>query len=216
MKRRILVKVESTQSAYDFKDVDVTTLGEVKQLLRDKGVEIDDEHTEWHCAQTIDAVYKADATPLPSNVPWKGELTNDLIFKVVATVDKIKLGASQYDRKELYKTVKEYNLEDDVKNRFHKNFTQVSSDDLYNFINEVVDRESNDEYEQQEEEYDEECDEPSVEENLRCFISHYYLSEEAINEIMDYIKSLGLIPENAAAKDSNRELLDEIDDAFNF
>ena len=38
------------------------------------------------------------------------------------------------DRKELYKKIKNYNLEAAVKTKFGRNFTQVSSKDLENII----------------------------------------------------------------------------------
>lgn len=43
------------------------------------------------------------------------------------------------DRKELYKKIKNYNLEEAIKTKFGRNFTQVSSKDLEEIIAKVED-----------------------------------------------------------------------------
>lgn len=43
------------------------------------------------------------------------------------------------DRKEAYSIIKELNLQDEIKQKFGRNYTQVSNEDLWNYINEIVD-----------------------------------------------------------------------------
>lgn len=123
MDRNIKVLVEKTQSVLEFNNVDITTLGELKSLLRDKGVEIepDDVFKEAKSKSTL----TVDDSILPSNLPWKGGTTNDLTFMVTVANKKIKSGG--YDRKYLYKRIKELNLQDIIKEEEGKNFIQVAS-----------------------------------------------------------------------------------------
>lgn len=79
-----------------------------------------------------------DDSVLPTNVPYTnrrtGEsiVTNELVFMLTNKDKKIASGAS---RKELYEFIKSNDLQDVIKELYGKNFTQVSSENLENFMN---------------------------------------------------------------------------------
>lgn len=123
MNRNIKVLVEKDQSVIEFNNVDVTYLRDLKALLTEKGVNIkpDDVFKEARSK----SILTSDEAILPSNIPWRGEMTNDLTFMVTVANKKIKSGG--YDRKYLYRRIKELNLQDTIKEEEGKNFTQVAS-----------------------------------------------------------------------------------------
>ena len=106
-----------------------TTLGELKTELSAKGVVFDDMAIFEGVSRTelID-----NASILPSNLPYKGVVTNDLVILLSPKNKKITSGASA--REVAYAAVKENNLQDAVKEKFGKNFTQVSTVDLVEFV----------------------------------------------------------------------------------
>lgn len=123
MNRNIKVLVEKDQSVIEFNNVDVTYLKDLKKLLTEKGVDIkpDDVFKEARSK----SILTSDEAILPSNIPWRGEMTNDLTFMITVANKKIKSGG--YDRKYLYSRIKELNLQDTIKEEEGKNFTQVAS-----------------------------------------------------------------------------------------
>lgn len=72
-----------------------------------------------------------DATQLPKNIMYKGQPTNNLVILLTNTKKNIASGA---DRKELYAAIKENNLGEDIKETFGRNFTQVPTDKLQEFL----------------------------------------------------------------------------------
>ena len=73
-----------------------------------------------------------DASQLPTNVNYRGTVTNDLVFYLTATNKKIKSGMT---RQEAYARLNERpELKDVVKDTFGRNFTQVSTDNLVHII----------------------------------------------------------------------------------
>lgn len=69
---------------------------------------------------------------LPKDVPYKGEITNELVFMLTEENKKISSGA---DRATIIATIKKMNLQEAVKAAFGRNFTQVSSENLQTLIN---------------------------------------------------------------------------------
>lgn len=130
MNRNIKVLVEKDQSVIEFNNVDVTYLKDLKELLVEKGVNIEPDDVFKEARSK--SILTSDEAILPSNIPWKGEVTNDLTFMITVANKKIKSGG--YDRKYLYKRIKELNLQDTIKKEEGKNFTQVASDTLYHHI----------------------------------------------------------------------------------
>lgn len=129
MSRKITVLVESTQSKVVFES-NATTLGELKNELREKQVRYDSDCVFKEAASKT--ILTSDESILPSNIPWKGQVTNDLVFMVTAPQKKIKSGAM--DRKEAYAKVKELGLQGKIQEHEGKNFTQCSTAVLISYI----------------------------------------------------------------------------------
>jgi len=125
--RKIYVANTKTQQKYTF-DTNAATLGELKQVLTQNGVDFSNmSFTEGISRTTLND----DATVLPSNLPYKGNVTNNLVILLTNTTKNI---ASGMDRKEAYAFIKSHNLQDAVLSTFGKNFTQVSNPNLEGFI----------------------------------------------------------------------------------
>jgi len=74
----------------------------------------------------------ADDSVLPTNVMFRGTPTNSLVILLTNTTKNIASGAG--DRKTAYELIKQMGLQDTVKEIYGKNFTQVSTDNLYAVI----------------------------------------------------------------------------------
>lgn len=130
--RKITVLVESTQSKHVLQS-NATTLGELKDELREKNISFNsDDVFKEGMSKTV---LTTDESILPSNIPWRGEVTNDLIFMITAPQKKIKSGAMT--RLEVYAEVKRLNLQDTISKKVGKNFTQCSTATLLTFIDEA-------------------------------------------------------------------------------
>ena len=129
MSRKVTVLVESTQSKVVFES-NATTLGELKNELREKQVRYDSDCVFKEAASKT--ILTSDESILPSNIPWKGQVTNDLVFMVTAPKKKIRSGAM--DRKEAYTRVKELGLQGKIQEYEGKNFTQCSTAILISYI----------------------------------------------------------------------------------
>lgn len=129
MSRKVTVLVESTQSKVVFES-NATTLGELKNELREKQVRYDSDCVFKEAASKT--ILTSNESILPSNIPWKGQVTNDLVFMVTAPQKKIKSGAM--DRKEAYARVKELGLQGKIQEHEGKNFTQCSTAVLISYI----------------------------------------------------------------------------------
>lgn len=129
MSRKVTVLVESTQSKVVFES-NATTLGELKNELRERQVRYDSDCVFKEAASKT--ILTSDESVLPSNIPWKGQVTNDLVFMVTAPQKKIKSGAM--DRKEAYARVKELGLQGKIWEHEGKNFTQCSTAALISYI----------------------------------------------------------------------------------
>ena len=129
MSRKVTVLVESTQSKVVFES-NATTLGELKNELRERQVRYDSDCVFKEAASKT--ILTSDESILPSNIPWKGQVTNDLVFMVTAPQKKIRSGAM--DRKEAYTRVKELGLQGKIQEHEGKNFTRCSTAILISYI----------------------------------------------------------------------------------
>lgn len=106
-----------------------STLGELKADMAAVGIDYEGMSFLEGLTRTelID-----DASQLPTNVNYRGTVTNDLVFYLTATNKKIKSGMT---RQEAYAHLNERpELKDVVKDTFGRNFTQVSTDNLVHII----------------------------------------------------------------------------------
>ena len=102
-----------------------TTLAELKSDLRQNG--IDYEGMSFF-EGTSKVELKNDASVLPHDVPWKGTVTNELVFMLTNTNKKIRSGAMS--RMEAYAEIKRLGLQDACLKKFGKNFTMCKTADL--------------------------------------------------------------------------------------
>lgn len=106
-----------------------TTLGELKTDLSKAGI----NYTDCTFFEGLTKIeLKNNAAILPHDVPYKGTITNNLVFMITNASKKIKSGA---DRKAIIAEIKELNLMDVVKKAYGKNYTNCKTEDLVKVIN---------------------------------------------------------------------------------
>ena len=101
-----------------------TTLGELKTDLDNAGIGYTD--CTFFEGLTKTELKNNDAI-LPHDVPYKGTITNNLVFMITNASKKIKSGV---DRKYIIAEIKAKNLTEVVKNTYGKNYTNCKTEDL--------------------------------------------------------------------------------------
>ena len=104
-----------------------TTLAELKNDLRANGIDYDGM-TFFEGTSKVEL--KNDASVLPHDVPYKGTVTNELVFMLTNTNKKIRSGATNMSRMEAYNAIKSMGLQDACVKKFGKNFTMCKTTDL--------------------------------------------------------------------------------------
>ena len=102
-----------------------TTLAELKSDLRANGIDYDGM-TFFEGTSKVEL--KNDASVLPHDVPYKGIVTNELVFMLTNTNKKIRSGV--ISRMEAYAEIKRRGLQDACLKKFGKNFTMCKTADL--------------------------------------------------------------------------------------
>lgn len=129
--RKVTIINNKTQSQKVIQASTATTLGELKAEMREAGIEFKGmTFFEGH----LRAELKDDAAALPTNIPYKGQVVNDLTFLLTAPEKKIKSGAMS--RAEAYNAIKARGLQDECVKRFGKNFTMCKTQDLIDLLDE--------------------------------------------------------------------------------
>ena len=127
--RKVTIINNRTQSQKVLNNSTATTLGELKSEMRAQGINYEGmTFYEGH----IRAELKDDASILPTNIPYKGQVTNDLVFMLTTPEKKIKSGTMS--RKEAYTAIKENNLQDKCEDIYGKNFTRCKTQELIELI----------------------------------------------------------------------------------
>lgn len=108
-----------------------TTLAELKSDLRANGIDYDGM-TFFEGTSKVEL--KNDASVLPHDVPYKGTITNELVFMLTNTNKKIRSGAATMSRAEAYSAIKSMGLQDACVKKFGKNFTMCKTADLIALI----------------------------------------------------------------------------------
>ena len=108
-----------------------TTLAELKSDLRANGIDYDGM-TFFEGTSKVEL--KNDASVLPHDVPYKGTVTNELVFMLTNTNKKIRSGATNMSRMEAYSAIKSMGLQDACVKKFGKNFTMCKTTDLIALI----------------------------------------------------------------------------------
>ena len=109
-----------------------TTLAELKADLRQNGIDYDGM-TFYEGTSKVEL--KDDTSVLPHDVPYKGQLTNELVFMLTNTNKKIRSGADM-SRADAYAAIKAQGLQEECVKRFGKNFTMCKTADLVALVNE--------------------------------------------------------------------------------
>lgn len=104
-----------------------TTLAELKSDLRANGIDYDGM-TFFEGTSKVEL--KNDTSVLPHDVPYKGTVTNELVFMLTNTNKKIRSGATTMSRAEAYSAIKSMGLQDACVKKFGKNFTMCKTADL--------------------------------------------------------------------------------------
>lgn len=151
--REILIANTKTQKKSKLES-NATTLGELKAEMRNAGIDYDGMTFTEGISKTQ---LLSDDTQLPQNVMYHGQPTNHLVILLTNTKKNIASGAMS--RKEAYQAIKDYDLQDAVKEEFDRNYTQVPTSDLEVFINNNVDSSDEDEVETEDIDEEEEDDE---------------------------------------------------------
>ena len=107
------------------------TLAELKSDLRANGIDYDGM---TFFEGTSKAELKNDTSVLPHDVPYKGTITNELVFMLTNTNKKIRSGAVAMSRAEIYSAIKSMGLQDACVKKFGKNFTMCKTADLIALI----------------------------------------------------------------------------------
>lgn len=108
-----------------------TTLAELKSDLRANGIDYDGM-TFFEGTSKVEL--KNDASVLPHDVPYKGTVTNELVFMLTNTNKKIRSGATTMSRMEAYNAIKSMGLQNACVEKFGKNFTMCKTADLIALI----------------------------------------------------------------------------------
>lgn len=108
---------------------DATTFGQVKEAALAAGINIDGK--DWLEGITRTSP-RSDDSILPSNVEYKGNVTNDLVFILTNTNKNIQSG--MMSRIDLYNAIKINGWQEEVKAEFGKPYTNVSTVELDEFV----------------------------------------------------------------------------------
>ena len=132
MTRTITVYNSSTQEKKVFENVEVSTLAEVKSLLRENGISYDGMDFMEGVSQTK---LLNDTSVLPHDIPYKGSTTNDLLIYMTLKDKKVRSGVDfkSMDRRTLLGYIKNHGWVEEVNKVFNANYTRVSSASLIDF-----------------------------------------------------------------------------------
>ena len=198
-----------------------TTLAELKSDLRQNGIDYDGM-TFFEGTSKVEL--KNDESVLPHDVPWKGTITNELVFMLTNTNKKIKSGAM--GRMEVYAEIKKMGLQDACHKKFGKNFTMCKTADLIALIEEskgskgskeeVVDTPTQEQKPKQDNNCVDVAARAAIIRMVEIFEDNDYLSEYEKEEILN---TLGGVVFTASIDDESQSESpysnSEIDDMFN-
>ena len=124
-KRKITVIPTKTHKTQVIESA-ATTLAELKADLTKAGI----DYTDCTFFEGLTKIeLKNDAAILPHDVPYKGTITNNLVFMITNASKKIRSGA-KLDRKAIIEEIKAKNLTEVVKKVYGKNYTNCKTEDL--------------------------------------------------------------------------------------
>lgn len=131
--RKIIIVSTKTQRKYTL-TTDASTLAELKSVCDANN--IDYEGMSWF-EGTSKTEMMSDNSVLPHDVPYKGTVTNNLVFRLTPT----KKIASGMNRIDAYAVIRDSKLQQYVKDTYGKNFTQLSNAVLEEIVAKVKEKE---------------------------------------------------------------------------
>lgn len=132
MKRQITIYESAKNGKITvFDDVEVSTLGELKSLLREKGI---DYNNKEFVEGVTNTKLLSDDSQIPTNIPFKGQTTNDVFINILNKDTKIRSGInySELSRGDLLRAAKPYATE--IEATLGVNYTRAKSADIANFL----------------------------------------------------------------------------------
>lgn len=131
-KRKITIISTTTQSTKVILS-GAETLGELKEDLHQAGISTEDMIFHEGLSRTD---MERDDALLPKDVPYRGNITNELVFMLTKKHMKVASGGISQERRDLYAFISREGLEEDIKERFGKNKTQVPTSQLKDYLQE--------------------------------------------------------------------------------
>lgn len=182
MKRQITI-YESAQNGKltVFNDVECNTLGELKNLLREKGINFSNmEFIEG----VTNTKLVADDSRIPDHIPFKGKFTDNVFINILQKDAKIKSGVdySELTRVELLHYAKPF--AEELEDRYGENYTRIKSSVIVEFL-EDMDYEDD---EMDEKEYDNENEDMTLHESVAS--PHYAKCELTLENLAKAIKRI--------------------------
>lgn len=142
--RKILVANSKTQQRYELQSA-ATTLGELKAEMREQNIDYSGmSFTEGFSKTQL----LGDDYLLPTNVMHRGQVTNDLVILLTNTTKKIASGVENRTRVAAYELINSLgkDVKDEIRDAFGRNYTQVTTADLWTFLDEYDNEEDEEEY----------------------------------------------------------------------
>ena len=136
MEARKIVVVQTKNQKKSIIMSAATTLAELKSDLRANNIDYDGM-TFFEGTSKVEL--KNDASVLPHDIPYKGTITNELVFMLTNTNKKIRSGATNMSRMEAYNAIKSMGLQNACVEKFGKNFTMCKTADLIALVEENKD-----------------------------------------------------------------------------
>jgi hypothetical protein len=128
MEKRTITIVSTKNHSKKVIESAAETLGQLKEELRAADFDFDG-------MTFFEGLSKSELTSdesiLPKDIPYKGAVTNNLVFMLTNPDKKISSGG---ERSDLYNKIKELGLQDKVKEEYGKNYTMVSNEELKEVI----------------------------------------------------------------------------------
>lgn len=181
--REILVANTKTQRREKV-TTNATTLGELKAALDEKGI-------DYSGMTFTEGITKTrlldDSSPLPKDVNYKGNVTNNLVILLTNTEKNISSGTDG-TRKEAYEIIRENDLMEGIKEEYSLNYTNVSTEDLWDYISRNV--------EDYEDAYAEHCDECDDDGECDCTCPECAFD----NALTDLIFAIGKVAKTQAER----------------
>lgn len=128
MERKIII-VDSASNSQTPITTDATTFGQLKAAVRAAGINIDGK--DWLEGLTKTQPMSDDAL-LPTNVNYKGQVTNNLVYMLTNTNKKTRSGAMSYNEMKSY--IKNNGLAVEFQQKYGKNYTQGKTTEFQEFI----------------------------------------------------------------------------------